>query len=218
MKLKLMLTLLIGTSFATYAQQEERRDRFPVGIFHKKNQNINGLSIGLYSGMNDFAGEYRNIQTNGIRLEAVGLGLLVPLLPNSPIAETDNEYHGAMAQPVSERINGFNLSPAGTVCDCQTNGVSAGFIGQINRGVSGVSISMLMNFSERNNGVQMAMFNESYAMNGLQIGLSNTGYRARGIQIGLVNHSKNLKGIQLGLWNVNQKRKMPFINWNFNGK
>jgi len=52
-------------------------------------------------------------------------------------------------------------------------------------------------------------------MNGLQIGISNTGRRARGLQIGLVNESDNLKGVQIGLWNVNKKRKLPIINWNF---
>ena len=37
----------------------------------------------------------------------------------------------------------------------------------------------------------------------------------RGLQIGVVNKSKNLRGIQIGIWNVNQKRRLPLINWNF---
>jgi hypothetical protein len=37
----------------------------------------------------------------------------------------------------------------------------------------------------------------------------------KGVQIGLINKSKKLKGLQIGLWNVNQKRKLPLINWNF---
>jgi hypothetical protein len=36
-----------------------------------------------------------------------------------------------------------------------------------------------------------------------------------GLQIGIVNKSKNLRGIQIGIWNVNQKRKLPLLNWNF---
>lgn len=215
MKTNLLFTLLIGSTFAVKAQSENRKTRFPAGIFHQKDQTINGFSLGLYTGMNDFAGENRNVHTNGIRLEAVGLGLFVPLIPSSPISENENAYKSAMSAPVSERINGLNLSPAGTVCDCLTNGISAGFIGQISQQVNGVSGSIMINLAEKHNGVQLAMFNESYAMNGIQIGLGNTGYRARGLQIGLVNHSTNLKGMQIGLWNVNQKRKLPILNWNF---
>jgi hypothetical protein len=37
----------------------------------------------------------------------------------------------------------------------------------------------------------------------------------RGVQIALFNSSMNFKGIQIGLWNKNQKRSLPFINWNF---
>lgn len=37
----------------------------------------------------------------------------------------------------------------------------------------------------------------------------------KGLQIGIRNKSDNMKGIQIGLWNVNGKRKLPIINWNF---
>jgi len=207
--------MLITSITAASAQSPKRTNRFPVGTFHKKNQNINGLSVGLYSGYGDFGDSMRNVTSNGIRLEALGGGILVPLIPSSPISDSEEGFKAMMATPASERINGFNLSPAGTVCDCIVNGISAGLIGQINRQVSGVSASLVMNLAERHNGIQIAMFNESYAMNGLQIGLSNYGNRARGLQIGLFNESKNLKGIQLGLWNRNQKRKLPILNWNF---
>ena len=75
-----------------------------------------------------------------------------------------------------------------------------------------------------------ALFNDAYYMNGLQVGFSNNGHKIKGlqigilgnnthemkgVQIGLINKSKKLKGLQIGLWNVNQKRKLPFINWNF---
>jgi len=213
MKLKLILLLLIASTNAVLAQSPKRKNRFPVGTFHHKNQNITGISVGLYSGFDD--DEDRNVHTNGIRLEPIGMGIAVPLIPSSPISETEGQFKATMAAPPSEVINGFNLSPAGTVCDCITNGVSAGLIGQINKQVNGISASLMMNFSESTNGIQLAMFNESYAMNGLQIGISNTGRSARGLQIGLVNESDNLKGVQIGLWNVNKKRKLPIINWNF---
>lgn len=215
MKLKLILLMLLVSTIAANAQSPERRNRFPAGTFHKKNQNINGISVGLYSGLDDEEEEKRNVHTNGIRLEAIGLGLILPLIPSDPTADDEKSFQAIMADPPSEVINGFNLSPAGTVCDCINNGISAGLIGQMNRQVNGISASFIMNLSQKHNGLQIAMGNSSYVMNGVQIGLSNSGGRARGLQIGLLNSATNFKGVQLGLWNVNQKRKLPIINWNF---
>jgi hypothetical protein len=45
--------------------------------------------------------------------------------------------------------------------------------------------------------------------------LRNRSIRGAGLQIGLLNTCKHLKGVQIGLWNVNSKRSLPFINWNF---
>jgi len=212
----ILLLLTVSTS-AAVAQIKERQNHFPLGTFHKKNSNINGMSVGLYSGIDEGEkdDQYRNVQTNGIRLEAIGLGLLLPLIPNSPISENGNTLNTEDSRGPSEVINGFNLSPAGTVCDCVTNGISAGAIGQMSRQVNGISASIILNITDKHNGIQLSMFNESSIMHGLQLGLSNYGVRAKGLQIGVFNKSNNLKGVQLGLWNVNQKRKLPILNWSF---
>lgn len=213
MQIKTLLLFLTIFATAAIAQAQKRTNRFPAGTFHERNVNITGISVGLYSGLDDDS--TRNVTTNGIRMEAIGLGILSPLIPSSPVVETEDQFRATMAEPYSEKINGFNLSPAGTVCDCLVNGISAGFIGQINRKVTGVSVSLVLNLAQAHNGVQMAMVNQSYAMNGIQIGISNSGGRTRGLQIGLFNHSTNFKGVQIGLWNTNQKRKLPLLNWNF---
>ena len=213
MKFKLLLFIIISGTTTAFAQLQKRTSHFPTGTFHKRNSTINGISVGLYSGLDEDS--ISNVHTNGLRLEAIGLGILSPLIPRSPIAETEEGFRATMAEPLSERINGFNLSPAGTVCDCAVNGITAGLIGQINRKVNGVSVSVIINLAQEHNGVQVAMINESYAMKGFQIGFSNTSGKARGIQIGLFNHSSNLKGLQIGFWNTNQKRKLPILNWSF---
>jgi hypothetical protein len=173
----------------------------------------------------------RFTNTNGIKFELIGIGILLPLIPRSPIAETDSAFLKLQQEPLSERINGLNLSTSGTFCHCLTNGLTAGVIGQINFHVNGISTSLFMNLNQKHNGLMAAMFNEAYYMNGIQIGLSNYGSKTKGIQlalitnetnemkglqIGLFNKSKKFKGLQIGLWNVNQKRKLPLINWNFN--
>ena len=183
----------------------------PIWTFHQDSINIHGISIGLWS----VNGEPRHTNTNGIKLELIGVGILIPLIPRSPIVETDSAFIKLKQEPLSERINGLNLSASGSACHCLTNGVTAGFVGQIHYQVNGISASLFMNFTQKHNGIMTAMFNYAYYMNGLQVGLGNNGFRTKGVQIGLFNKSEKFKGIQIGLWNVNHRRKLPIINWNF---
>jgi hypothetical protein len=212
--IKLIALITLLSTIQAYAQFQ-RINRFPLATFHQKNSNITGISFGAYTTLTKGNEKFRNVQTNGIRLEAIGGGIVSPLLPFSPISTTEKQFLATMRSPASETVNGLNFSPAGTICDCVVNGISAGLVGQINREVSGISLSMIDNMAEQHNGVQLALFNESYVMNGFQIGLGNSSGKAKGIQLGLFNHADNLKGVQLGLWNSNGKRKLPIINWNF---
>jgi hypothetical protein len=191
------MALLILLVFATSAVHgQHRRPRFPIWTFHQKNVNIYGVSVGIISGL--WSG---NTYTNGIKLELIGLGLAVPMIPQSPIAENDTVFRELQKDTISEQINGISLAASGTVCECAINGASFGYIGQIVRKVNGVSATIFMNFSQVHNGIQLAFVNQAYRMSGLQIGL--------------FNGSRDTWGIQIGLWNVNERRKMPVINWNF---
>lgn len=196
---------------SSYGQINRKKDYFPAWTFHQDSINIHGISVGLWS-INE---EPRYTNTNGVKFELIGVGIALPLIPRSPIVEIEEAFVELNQKPLSERINGLNLSTSGTVCHCLTNGFTAGFIGQINFKVNGISASLVMNLVLKQNGFMVSLFNDAYSVNGLQIGLGNTGVKARGVQMGLINNSKNLKGIQIGLWNVNQKRKLPLINWNF---
>jgi hypothetical protein len=186
---------------------QKKKNYFPIWTYHQKNINIHGFAIGLGSLRDDF----RHTNTNGFKVEIIGGGILVPLIPESPIGK--NSF--LKRESLSERINGLSISVTGTVCNCLTNGISTGLIGQINYQVNGFSASALMNFSQIHYGLQAAFYNESYKMSGFQLGGINYSYSINGVQLGLYNNSKKLKGIQIGLWNVNQKRKFPVINWNF---
>ena len=194
MRMALLLLLLFTTSVV---HGQHRRLRGPVWTFHEKNVNIYGVSVGLISRL--WSG---NTYTNGIKLELIGLGLAVPLIPRSPIAENDSAFWELQQEAVSEQINGVSLAASGTVCnDCVINGASVGFMGQIVRKVNGVSATFFMNFSQIHNGIQLAFVNQAYRM--------------RGLQIGLFNGSSDTRGIQIGLWNANERRRMPVVNWNF---
>lgn len=213
-------------TISAYGQVDKRKNYFPIWTFHKDSINIRGISVGLWSLDN----EPRFTNTNGIKIELIGVGIVIPLLPKNPIVETDSAFISLKQEPLSERINGLNLSALGSICHCLTNGLTAGFIGQIHFQVNGISTSFLMNFTQKHNGVMIAALNGTYYMNGLQVGFSNNGYKTnglqigfldnnademKGVQIGLFNKSKKINGLQIGIWNVNQKRKLPLINWNF---
>lgn len=52
-------------------------------------------------------------------------------------------------------------------------------------------------------------------INGVSVGLVNHAADVRGLQIGLFNKTIELKGFQFGLWNMNEKRRLPIVNWDF---
>lgn len=219
------LLLSITFSNTSFAQDGKRRNYFPAWTYHQKNINIHGISVGIGTVSNTL----RNTYTNGIKIELIGAGIVIPLVPRSPVADSDSAFEKIAAQPLSEKINGLSLSATGTVCDCITNGMNTGLIGNINFQVNGITASVFMNFAQKHNGIQLAMFNEAYYLNGfqagvsnygantkgIQIGIGNFGRTTKGLQIGIFNKTKKLRGLQFGLWNVNEKRKLPIINWQF---
>jgi hypothetical protein len=222
-----LYTILFFTSVNLYSQTTKPLNYFPVWSYHQDSINIHGVSLGLWTLYN----QNRTTNTNGIKFELLGVGIGMPLSP--PISDYENIDSNALKlskRPLSEKINGLNLSVTGTNCHCKTNGISTGFIGQYNYQVNGISSTLILNYTQIQNGLMASLFNDAYKMNGVQIGASNYGHKTIGIQLGIISNSSNemrgvqiglfntamhLKGIQIGLWNVNQKRKLPFINWNF---
>ena len=197
--------------FLTICSYGQGNNRFPIWTFHEKDVNIHGISVGLVSTLIS----ERNTNTNGIKLELIGLGAFVGLIPEYPTFEEQR----------SERINGLSLSALGTVCDCLTNGVSAGF-GQLTYQVNGISFVAFMNLTHKHNGIMLSGFNFSQTMNGLQVGFNNGSSETNGVQmaflinesenmnglqVGLFNNSKNLKGVQIGLLNRHGDRYFPIL-------
>lgn len=204
--------LLLFSGLDSFSQAHNRKTRWPVGTFHTDNADIYGLSLGIWT----HRLHQRSTNTNGIKFELLGVGWAVPMAGGSA-AESDSSFIEFQNKVVSERINGLNLSTTGSVCHCLTNGLQAGFIGQSGFQTNGVSVALMINDMQRSNGVMLAAFvNGAYQANGLQLSMiGNYSHKMKGVQVGLYNRSSNLTGIQIGLWNVNQKRKLPLINWSF---
>jgi hypothetical protein len=195
---KLFLLFIILSLFSTIVEAQIKRNYFPIWTFHQRNANIYGISLGFASGLN----ETQNTVNNGVKIELIGLGLFAPMFPSSPIAKNDSLFQIEKTTKIIEKTNGISLSATGTMCNCTTNGITIGGIGQLHHKVNGISVAGMMNYAQISNGMQVALlWNESYETNG--------------VQIGLVNESHKLFGFQFGLWNINQRRSSPLINWNF---
>ncbi len=209
----------------TFGQVVKKKNYFPLWTYHQKNVNIHGVSIGLGT----FGSVPMHTNTNGIKIEIIGAGIGIPLIPESSVSRDGSASFTLSKKTPSETINGISLSVFGTICDCKTNGINVGLIGNDNYQINGINGSVFMNFTQIHNGLQFSLFNESYLLNGIQIGLFNYGAKTKGLQIGagnssietkglqigIYNKSEKLKGFQFGIWNVNQKRKLPLINWSF---
>lgn len=227
--------LILFVPLLGFSQNFSENIRFPLWTFHSTNTTCFGISVGAYSKV----GSERFVRTNGIRLEVPGIGFLAPIGNGSPISY---EVHDALWEDVDtslkikegsliirEIVNGINIS-SGSWGELKYNGITLALIaqnGNMQNGIAvagvwnsitksnGISICLLLNESFYANGIQVAITNHIVSFNGISIGLFNKTNLLNGVEIGLFNRSKRTRGIQIGLWNKNEKRQLPFINWNF---
>lgn len=202
------LILLTTIGIATHGQDSIVVKKRLFGTFHTENKIYNALSFGLASTISD----NRNVKTNGLRLEIPGIGFLSFMGNGFPNAK---EPFDLTNYRFSEIVNGLNVS-TGSWCNCKYSGLTIAAVGQFGKLGHGFSLAGGWNIIDKQNGLQVALIaNSSYYMNGLQISAFNYTNTGNGVQIGIFNKSRHFRGIQIGLWNVNQKRKLPLMNWNF---
>lgn len=224
----LLFIYIIFVAISISSQEFDKKTTYVLGTFHTENTTINGVSFGAFPNLNK---KVRNVKTNGIRLEIPGLGFLAPMGNGSNVSRIDRiaEKFNKYKYRFDEISNGINIS-TGTIGNVSFNGVTLGVVAQfgiINNGFAiaglwnamhisnGVQIAFMLNETLYSNGIQASLHNRSLRMKGLQIGGRNFSKEVYGVQIGFMNSSIKTKGIQIGIWNVNEKRKLPFINWNF---
>jgi hypothetical protein len=210
--LKTILTVLtLFVLFQTQGQITKRRNL--IWVLPSVDTKINGIAGGLaLTSFKDNDSQPTTI-VNGLSVELIGLGLLVPLAPSHPFyGENDkllaNETHldSTIATYSREkyRVNGISISSGGVAGnDIAVNGLNISGLNTLTAKTNGLSICVFANFSAILNGVSIA-------------GLYNSSLQTKGLQVGLFNTTKRLRGFQIGLWNKNEKRQAPFINWNFN--
>lgn len=179
------------------AKAQDKKTYFPAWTYHQDNVNIVGVSVGVSLVLH----EEHNISTQGLKLTLFGEGLLMFWAPSSPVVKCDSQFNKTIAEQ-EETVNGISISGTGSYTSSNINGLSIAGFAKYENVLNGVSISPYMNFAQEHNGVQFAAY-------------LNEVYKMRGLQIGGRNKSKNTRGIQIGIWNTNERRSLPFINWNF---
>jgi hypothetical protein len=216
-KTTITLAIIFLISIKTFSQDFNEKTKYLFGTFHTQNTTINGVSFGAFPQFNN---KQRFVRTNGIRLEIPGIGLIGFMANGSLIRKEETD----------EIVNGLNIS-SGTMGNVSFNGITFALVTQSGTENNGLAIAGLWNGMDKSNGIQIAgLLNEATFSNGIQFAISNSTEYMKGLQIGGVNYanekmvglqigiwnkSRNTKGIQLGLWNINEKRKLPIINWNF---
>lgn len=170
---------------------------------------INGLALGAWaeSMKGDDINERDSLKVNGINLEInpIMLFVLIRGAWNAGYPDSLGYYHTAIENNYSTTLNGINVGVLATVGNYRVRGISVGGITTVVDQMSGICITGFNNFA--------------YVADGLQFSLiRNRATVARGIQVGIYNKATRLRGIQLGLWNVNERRSLPFINWQFTSR
>jgi hypothetical protein len=170
---------------------------------------INGLNL---SGFASYTGKVNGISASFLVnksrvLNGIGMGFLA------------SRYN---------RVTGLQVSFYSDANELK--GLQIGII-SCTRIIKGVQLSDLYSQAEEIAGVQLGAFNNTNEIKGLQIGyiyseaeevkgvqlayIYSKAEEVKGVQIGFVTKTTKLKGFQFGLWNVNEKRKLPLINFNF---
>lgn len=179
-----------------------------LGFTPTKANKINGLALGISfkNSLSSVAAHKRDLVINGLNLGLNPFGLYAwPFAEEFRPYEHSIEYYDkVLAQASKSRINGMSVSIFhASATKIQGLNIAASVISVDE--INGVSISGLSNLAYKLRGVSIAI-------------VKNKVVKAHGIQIGLYNKATDLRGFQFGLWNVNGRRSLPFINWQFSSK
>jgi hypothetical protein len=192
----------------TLSLEKKGKDRYGIWVIPSSSKNIYGIAIGPF-GSETFCKIPYTKYSHGLNLQLPGQGFLQTfyfpkgVFQDVDAMESDDSLTAQNTLPLRAIHNGLLISPLGTFTN-QVNGISLSLWMSMGQKVNGVSINVLWNLYKEINGVSIGFVNQTAV--------------TRGLQIGVVNRTNKLKGIQLGLWNKNEKRALPFINWNFSDK
>ncbi|MDQ3100709.1 MAG: hypothetical protein M3R08_04935 [Bacteroidota bacterium] len=175
------------------------RNKYVFALIPSAADNIYGIAFGPI-GSETICDPANTKHSHGLNLQIFGNGIFQAFLIGKekfsdlvPVSDT---------MRISTVHNGLLISPFGTRTSV----------------INGISISGWMSSSRRMNGISIdPLWNRCSQVKGLAIAAVNEAVSLRGVQLGIMNRCRESAGIQIGLWNRNEKRALPFFNWNFTG-
>lgn len=205
-----------GKLYFFYGTGMTRLDRSKIDSdYNKKNfiwvtpckvEKINGLAIGLHTKniKNQLFDERDTLIINGLNFEINPFEVFTLMKPkfSGPNQDSISHYNKYLKDDWRTKVNGVNVSILNNICEMQMRGVNLTALITVVDELHGISISGLNNFSYKMSGISIA-------------GIRNRSTSSRGVQIALLNSSSDHRGFQFGIWNVNGKRSLPIINWQF---
>ena len=213
MKCIMIITFLCFNSYGQ-AQTIDRKIKNVAWIYPTNVNQVNGILFNFLSPQNKDLFSSKplsqnekikelDLKTNGldINLDPIGLVTAPLWLIFSIYPEIHEEEFEDLDIKTAKRVNGLQIG-AEFLDSSIVNGIDINLSASSNSRVNGISITPIINKDDSINGLSIA-------------GIGNHVKNCNGLQIALFNSCYNLRGIQLGLWNINQKRSLPFINWNF---
>jgi hypothetical protein len=185
-------TEIIGLGFKLPISSEH-----PFSLNEKKNETILDYADSL---------DFYNCNINGLNLSVTGTLHELSKINGINISGLFS-YTG--------KVNGFTTSIFLNMAR-ELRGFGLSYVASSYSKVKGLQLSGIFSEAREIHGVQISIVNKAITLKGIQIGdIYSEAIDLIGIQIGVVNKTEKLKGIQIGIWNVNNKRSLPIINFNF---
>ena len=207
---RFLFFLLVLANLQVFCQNNH--NRHIIWYLPSLNSRIEGIAAGLAINSFKKSSSVSTTIVNGISIELIGFGIFMPLTSNHPLYNKGESFY-QNSENMDSLVNSYRLAKY------SINGISLSSAGIAGKDVkiNGVNLSGLNTLTGKTNGLLAStLININGVVNGVSIGgLINNTIQTKGLQIGIFNKTKRLRGIQIGLWNVNEKRKLPIINWNF---
>lgn len=207
-RILLIMSLLMVNSFHAQDSLKIKNSKTKVfGFSPSKNvKNVAGILFKYFDGEGE---NFKPKKVNGLGMGFNAIGIFVPAMLLFNVVEANKwnlQSEGTVGKDKMNKINGMQLSLI-NMEPTITNGLEINVSSNIGSHAvtNGVAISPLFNIHDEMKGVSVAT-------------LANVGKKCRGLQVGIFNKCDDFRGVQLGWWNENEKRKLPFINWNFKAK
>jgi hypothetical protein len=162
--------------------------------------NVYGIAIGPI-GSETICNVTNTRKSYGINLQLIGQGIFIPI--NRKVFS----FEQLLLNPMPDLINQI-------ACKVMHSGILISTFGTYTDISNGFVLSLGFSYGRKINGIAFNLCSGKYiTVNGMELGIQNQAHAVNGLQLGLLNRCVQLNGLQIGLWNVNEKRKLPIINW-----